>query len=95
MEKQKNNEEDEILASTISTHDTAKKTPMATQTFQRANLLLPQCDLKLVDDLVHELKGMGLRWVNRSLLVRFALENLEGVSAGELAANQDLLRLGK
>lgn len=95
MDKQNKHDEDEILASTISTNTPSKEIHAARQTFQRANLLLPDGDLRLVDNLVHELKGMGLRWVNRSLLVRFTLGKLEGVSSGELASNPDLLRLGK
>ena len=95
METNHSHEEDDILASTLSTHDKPVSTAPPRQRFERANLLLPATDLRLVDGLVHELKALGLRWVNRSLLVRFALASLKDQSAPGLAKSPDLLRLGK
>jgi hypothetical protein len=74
MEPTPEHDEEEMLASTLSNYNKATPQPeQGTDEFQRVNVLFAPDDLKTIDAKVHDLKALGLRWVNRSLLIRHAL----------------------
>jgi hypothetical protein len=85
-------EENDLLASTISTHHADRR---ASDEFQRVNVLFDPEDLRVLDAKVHDLKTLGLRWINRSLIIRFALTSLRSVPADQLASEPELLQLKK
>jgi hypothetical protein len=94
METDPNASEEEMLASTLSTCSKTQK-PEAVDDFQRVNVLFAPEDLRTIDAKVHDLKTLGLRWVNRSLLVRHAIRGLEQVPADQLARAPAFLQLKK
>ncbi|MFH0899141.1 MAG: hypothetical protein V2A73_00790 [Pseudomonadota bacterium] len=89
---QHDTDEGDLLASTLST---SASQAHASDGFQRVNVLLPSAELAALDDKLHKLKTNGMRWANRSLLIRCALASIKDVPAEELAQNNALLRLKK
>ena len=95
MEKKTLNEDDEILAATVSTYNAMRTPQPQKDSFERVNVLFAKTDLTLIDSHVHELKTMGLRWINRSILVRYALRKLKDAKTDGIAEDTALLELSR
>jgi len=94
MKANPEHDEEEMLLSTLSNYNKATARPeQRIDKFQRVNVLFAPDDLKTIDAKVHDLKTLGLRWVNRSLLIRHAIRGLEQIPTDQLAQAPTFLQL--